>query len=116
MRDALWRTRDGEAAGVNKRANGAIGGDKGKDLESIGRSDMFRRRKSPASPGWKGKRSDQKIRSDHTCTGLSVDPGAHGFPTGMLDRHDLLYLLLVLTIGIGIKGEKGKKKVSIFRG
>lgn len=39
-------------------------------------------------PGWNG---DQKIRSDHTCTGISVDPGALGFSTGMLDRHDLLY-------------------------
>jgi hypothetical protein len=46
-------------------------------------------------PGWNG---DQKIRSDHTCTGISVDPGAHGFSTEMLDRHDLLYSFTTLLI------------------
>lgn len=61
MENPRWR-----AAGVNKRANGAIGGDKGKDLESIDRL-IFLTEKI-ASP-WNGKRSDQKIRSDHNVHG-----------------------------------------------
>jgi hypothetical protein len=40
-----WRV-----AGVNKRANGAVGGDKGMDLGSIGRSLIFSKRKWPAYP------------------------------------------------------------------